>query len=126
MKLNGKIGLGYLKRIIHEAGVVQAKKNNRYFISISNTAKKFNISVQTVKNKIKEGDIIGAYMVGDTWIIPSDWSYKRIKREKQLEVRYNHDPARKSRRINKFHSDRERKDAARADKKRNANISNIN
>ena len=42
------------------------------FLSVSEIAKLWNLSKRSVRNYCAEGRIPGAYLVGKTWMIPSD------------------------------------------------------
>ena len=42
------------------------------FLSVAEIAKLWNVSERSVRNYCSEGRIQGAYLVGKTWMIPSD------------------------------------------------------
>ena len=46
--------------------------NDKVYVSVSEMAKRWNISDRTVRNYAKDGKIPGAYLVGRSWNIPSD------------------------------------------------------
>ena len=55
------------------------------FLSVSEIAKLWNLSERTVRNYCAEGRIPGAYLVGKTWMIPSD----AVKPDRKARVSNN-------------------------------------
>ena len=56
------------------------------YISVSEIAKKWNVSERSVRNYCAEGRVDGAILVGKTWSIPSD-AKKPKRKNKQAEER---------------------------------------
>ena len=55
------------------------------FLSVSEIAKLWNLSERSVRNYCSEGRIPGAYLIGKTWMIPSD----AVKPERKSRVSNN-------------------------------------
>ena len=55
------------------------------FLSVSEIAKLWNVSERSVRNYCSEGRIPGAYLVGKTWMIPSD----AVKPDRKARVSNN-------------------------------------
>ncbi len=55
------------------------------FLSVAETAKLWNVSERSVRNYCAEGRIPGAYLVGKTWMIPSD----AVKPDRKARVSNN-------------------------------------
>ena len=55
------------------------------FLSVAEIAKLWNVSERSVRNYCAEGRIPGAYLVGKTWMIPSD----AVKPDRKARVSNN-------------------------------------
>ena len=55
------------------------------FLSVAEIAKLWNVSERSVRNYCAEGRILGAYLVGKTWMIPSD----AVKPDRKARVSNN-------------------------------------
>ena len=55
------------------------------FLSVAEIAKLWNVSERSVRNYCAEGRITGAYLVGKTWMIPSD----AVKPDRKVRVSNN-------------------------------------
>ena len=58
------------------------------YISVSETAKKWNISERSVRNYCAQGRVSGAFLTGKTWNIPEDAEKpeRSNKRKEQLTL----------------------------------------
>jgi excisionase family DNA binding protein len=58
-----------------------AKLKGELYLSITETANKWNVSRSRIYLLLEEGRIPGAYRVGPTWIIPDSFRHKKTKRK---------------------------------------------
>ena len=59
------------------------------YLSSKQTAEKWGVSIQRVQLILKQGRIPGAFMIGNTWAVPSDAKKpvdKRIKSGKYIKA----------------------------------------
>lgn len=68
-----------------EFGNKLADRENMEYISVSEFAKQYNVSERTIRNYCAVGKIVGATLVGKSWMIPADAELpKRGKQRKRI------------------------------------------